>query len=184
MIKKACQELYNIKPDLTTFGKIIGGGLPVGAYGGRKDIMQMVAPSGPMYQAGTLSGNPLAMAAGFETLSIIIEDKEFYPKLEAKSRQLADGVSAVVKQLGVPVTMKRVGSMSTLFFTSTEVRDFQSALTSDRERFGKYFRTMLEQGIYLAPSQFEAGFVSIAHSDEDIERTLNANRKALEVAFG
>ncbi len=177
------QELYNIKPDLSTFGKIIGGGLPVGAYGGRRDVMQMVAPNGPMYQAGTLSGNPLATTAGYETLSIILEDKEFYSQLEKKSKQLADGITENVKALGVPVTTNRVGSMSTVFFTSSDVRDYQSALTSDRERFGKYFRAMLEHGVYLAPSQFEAGFVSIAHGDEDIEKTLRANRAALEEAF-
>lgn len=177
------QELYNVKPDLTTFGKIIGGGLPVGAYGGRRDIMQMVAPAGPMYQAGTLSGNPLAMTAGYETLSIILDDKNFYSTLERKSKQLADGVAENVKKLGVPVTTNRVGSMSTLFFTSIEVKDYQTALTADTKRFAIYFREMLKQGIYLAPSQFEAGFVSIAHNDEDFERTLAANRAALQVAF-
>ncbi len=177
------QELYNIKPDLSTFGKIIGGGLPVGAFGGRKDIMQMVAPNGPMYQAGTLSGNPLAMTAGFETLSLIQEEKHFYLQLEEKCQRLAEGIALNVRDLGVPVTMNRVGSMSTLFFTSTEVRDYQTALSSDTKRFAAYFRAMLEQGIYLAPSQFEAGFVSNAHNDTDIEETVTANRKALEAAF-
>lgn len=177
------QELYNIKPDLTTFGKIIGGGLPVGAYGGRRDIMQMVAPSGPMYQAGTLSGNPLAMTAGYETLSIILEDREFYTRLERKSKQLADGLAENVKKLGVPVTLNRVGSMSTLFFTSNEVKDYQTALTSDTKRFAVYFKEMLEEGIYLAPSQYEAGFISIAHSDADIEKTIQASRESLETAF-
>jgi len=177
------QQLYSIKPDLTTFGKIIGGGLPVGAYGGRKDIMQMVAPSGPMYQAGTLSGNPLAMIAGFETLSVLNEDPDFYKGLEQKSKRLGDGLARNAAELGVPVTMNRVGSMSTLFFTSTEVVDYQTALTSDTKRFGVYFRQMLEQGIYLAPSQFEAGFVSVAHTTSDIEKTIAANRKALETAF-
>jgi glutamate-1-semialdehyde 2,1-aminomutase len=157
--------------------------LPVGAYGGRRDIMQMVAPAGPMYQAGTLSGNPLALTAGFETLSIIREDESFYSVLERTSAQLADGLAANIKQLGVPVTMNRVGSMSTLFFTSTEVKDYQTALTSDTKRFAVYFREMLEQGIYLAPSQFEAGFVSMAHSDADIEKTVRANRNALAAAF-
>jgi glutamate-1-semialdehyde 2,1-aminomutase len=183
LARGGAQELYNIKPDLTTFGKIIGGGLPVGAYGGRRDIMQMVAPAGPMYQAGTLSGNPLALTAGFETLSIIREDESFYSVLERTSAQLADGLAANIKQLGVPVTMNRVGSMSTLFFTSTEVKDYQTALTSDTKRFAVYFREMLEQGIYLAPSQFEAGFVSMAHSDADIEKTVRANRNALAAAF-
>ncbi len=177
------QELYDIKPDLSTFGKIIGGGLPVGAYGGKREIMQMVAPSGPMYQAGTLSGNPLAMTAGYETLAIILEQKDFYSQLETKSRQLADGIAENIRTLGVPVTVNQVGSMSTLFFAATEVRDYETAFTSDTKRFGVYFRAMLEQGIYLAPSQFEAGFVSIAHSADDIERTIRANCKALEQAF-
>ncbi len=177
------QELYNIKPDLSTFGKIIGGGLPVGAYGGRKEVMQMVAPSGPMYQAGTLSGNPLAMTAGYETLSIILEQKDFYTQLEAKSRQLADGIAENVRTLGVPVTMNRVGSMSTLFFTPTEVRDYQTALSSDTKKFALYFNAMLDQGIYLAPSQFEAGFVSMAHTDNDIGKTVEANRNALKATL-
>ena len=183
LARGGAQELYNIKPDLTTFGKIIGGGLPVGAYGGKNDIMRMVAPSGPMYQAGTLSGNPLAMTAGFETLSIILEDEGFYDRLEQKSRFLADGISANVKKLGVPVVANRVGSMSTLFFTSLSVSDYQTALTADTKRFAKYYNEMLEQGVYLAPSQFEAGFVSIEHTEDDIVRTINANEKALQAAF-
>ncbi|MBI5471152.1 MAG: glutamate-1-semialdehyde 2,1-aminomutase [Ignavibacteriae bacterium] len=177
------QELFNIKPDLSTFGKIIGGGLPVGAYGGKKEIMQLVAPSGPMYQAGTLSGNPLAMTAGFETLSIIQEEKHFYEQLESKSKLLADGIATNVKQLGVPIITQRVGSMSTLFFTSKPVIDCETALSSDTKRFATYFRAMLEMGVYLAPSQFEAGFVSIAHTEDDIRMTIAANRKALEAAW-
>jgi glutamate-1-semialdehyde 2,1-aminomutase len=177
------QELYGITPDLTTLGKIIGGGLPVGAYGGRCDIMELVAPSGPMYQAGTLSGNPLAMTAGFETLSILNADLGFYDRLEAKCRVLAEGILSNIRSLGVPVTMNRVGSMSTLFFTSTQVHNYQSALTCDTKRFATYFREMLKRGVYLAPSQFEAGFVSMAHSDEDIEKTILASKEALEVAF-
>lgn len=177
------QQLYNIKPDLTTFGKIIGGGLPVGAYGGRRDIMQLVAPSGPMYQAGTLSGNPLAMTAGYETLSTIAEDRDFYQKLEMTSRMLEEGIRANIASLGVPVTCNRVGSMFTLFFTSTSVVDDRTALTSNTKRFAVYFRTMLEEGIYLAPSQFEAAFVSAAHTPDDIEKTVRASRKALERAF-
>ncbi len=183
LARGGAQELYNIKPDLTTFGKIIGGGLPVGAYGGKNDIMRMVAPSGPMYQAGTLSGNPLAMTAGFETLSIILEDEGFYDRLEQKSRFLADGISANVKKLGVPVVANRVGSMSTLFFTSLSVSDYQTALTADTKRFARYYNEMLEQGVYLAPSQFEAGFVSIEHTEDVIVRTINANEKALQAAF-
>jgi glutamate-1-semialdehyde 2,1-aminomutase len=184
LARGGAQELYGIKPDLTTLGKIIGGGLPVGAYGGRRDIMDLIAPSGPVYQAGTLSGNPLAMTAGFESLSIIDEDPGFYRDLEEKSKSLKDGLVETVRTLGLPVTLNAVGSMSTLFFTPTTVRNYHTALTSDTKRFGVYFREMLKQGIYLAPSQFEAGFVSISHSDRDIEKTIQASRKALSVACG
>ena len=177
------QELYGISPDLTTLGKIIGGGLPVGAYGGKREIMEMVAPSGPMYQAGTLSGNPIAMAAGFKTLSLLVEDTTFYSRLERQSRLLADGMRDIIRELQLPLTQNRVGSMSTLFFTDTAVRDYQTALTADTKRFAVYFREMLEQGVYLAPSQFEAGFVSIAHSDEDVEKTVKAARRSLTAAF-
>lgn len=177
------QELYGIRPDLTTLGKIIGGGLPVGAYGGRKDMMKLVAPSGPMYQAGTLSGNPLAMRAGFETLSILMEEGDFYDRLERKSSLLAAGIGKNIQDLRLPLTQNRVGSMSTLFFASQPVKDYRSALQSDTKRFAVYFREMLERGIYLAPSQFEAGFVSIAHTDEDIDRTIQANKEALAIAF-
>ena len=177
------QELYRIKPDLTALGKIIGGGLPVGAYGGRRDIMELVAPSGPMYQAGTLSGNPLAMAAGFETISILQEDRTFYDRLELKSKRLADGIAQNIAHLKLPLTQNRVGSMSTLFFTQKEVRDYSSVLTADAKRFAVYFREMLNRGIYLAPSQFEAGFVSASHEDAVIDRTIEANKHALAVAF-
>jgi glutamate-1-semialdehyde 2,1-aminomutase len=177
------QELYGVTPDLTTLGKIIGGGLPVGAYGGRKEIMAMVAPSGPVYQAGTLSGNPLAMAAGFETLSLLMEDRSLYGFLEERSARLARGIQKNIDELGLPLLQNRVGSMATLFFTSTPVVDYGSALTSDTVRFGSYFREMLRQGIYLAPSQFEAGFVSIAHTDQEIDRTIDANRVALRAAY-
>ncbi len=177
------QELYGVRPDLTTLGKIIGGGLPVGAYGGRREIMELVAPSGPMYQAGTLSGNPLAMTAGYTTLSLLMEDRSQYAVLEQKSRRLAAGLQRAVETAGAPVTLNRVGSMSTLFFTRDNVCNYQSALTADTELFGRYFRAMLEQGIYLAPSQFEAGFVSLAHSDEDIDRTIAAAETALRRAF-
>jgi glutamate-1-semialdehyde 2,1-aminomutase len=177
------QELYSIMPDLTTLGKIIGGGLPVGAYAGRREIMELVAPSGPMYQAGTLSGNPLAMIAGYETLSILRDDAGFYRRLETNCAQLEEGISAVVKSLGLPLTMNRVGSMSTLFFTATQVRDYRSALAADTKRFAVYFREMLKRGIYLAPSQFEAGFVSIAHSEDDIARTIEASQESLRAAF-
>jgi glutamate-1-semialdehyde 2,1-aminomutase len=173
------QELYAIKPDLTTLGKIIGGGLPVGAYGGRKDIMSMVAPAGPMYQAGTLSGNPLAMTAGFETLSIIKEDAGFYTRLEAKSARLANGIQKVIDAATYPLVQNRVGAMFTTFFTKGPVTDYTTAAVADRAKFGAFFRGMLERGINLAPSQFEAGFMSIAHSDADIDRTVEAAKEVL-----
>lgn len=183
LAKGGAQELYNIKPDLSTFGKIIGGGLPVGAYGGRKDIMQMVAPSGPVYQAGTLSGNPLAMAAGYETLTLILEDHEFYSALERKAKLLADSVAEQAERLSIPVTLNRVGSMFTLFFTATAVNDYRTALTADTKRYAAYFRSMLEEGISLAPSQFEAAFLSSAHTEDDLERTAKASFKSLQIAF-
>ncbi len=168
------QELYGIKPDITTLGKIIGGGLPVGAYGGKKEIMQIVAPSGPMYQAGTLSGNPLAMAAGYEMLSILSQDKSVYKILEERSAQLENGMRDVLKKQNLNYTINRVGSMFTLFFTDKEVVDYDSAKTADTKKFAVYFNEMLERGIYLAPSQFEAAFVSAAHTHEDIEKTNEA----------
>jgi glutamate-1-semialdehyde 2,1-aminomutase len=177
------QELYRVTPDLTTLGKIIGGGLPVGAYGGRREIMQMVAPSGPMYQAGTLSGNPLAMTAGFETLTVLRENPGLYAALEEKSLRLANGIAEAVHGLGLPVTQNRVGSMSTLFFTPANVVNYATALSADTGKFGAYFRAMLDRGIYCAPSQFEAAFVSAAHTDEDITRTIEASREALRIAF-
>ncbi len=173
------QERFGITPDLTTLGKIIGGGLPVGAYGGRKDIMSMVAPAGPMYQAGTLSGNPLAMAAGYETLSILKEDPAFYTKLEAKSARLATGIQKLIDGSRLAMVQNRVGAMFTTFFTASPVTDYTTAATADRAKFGAFFRGMLERGINLAPSQFEAGFMSIAHSDEDIDRTIEAARQVL-----
>ena len=177
------QELYGITPDLTTLGKIIGGGLPVGAYGGRKEIMQLVAPAGPMYQAGTLSGNPLAMAAGFETLSIIREDNEFYRNLEARSARLAAGIQKVIDAGSYPLVQNRVGAMFTTFFTKGPVTDYTTAAVADRKRFGAFFRLMLEKGIALAPSQFEAGFMSIAHTNEDIDKTIQAAKESLESVF-
>jgi glutamate-1-semialdehyde 2,1-aminomutase len=173
------QELYNVRPDLTTFGKVIGGGLPVGAYGGRHDIMEMIAPSGPVYQAGTLSGNPLAMAAGIETLSIIDEDPTFYDQLESLGRLLEAGVRDALAELNVNYAFNRVGSMFTLFFTESAVIDFDTAKTSDTAKFAAYFNAMLERGIYLPPSQFEAWFVSSAHSDDEIAQTVEALRKSL-----
>jgi glutamate-1-semialdehyde 2,1-aminomutase len=173
------QELYGVTPDLTTFGKIIGGGLPVGAFGGRREIMEMIAPSGPVYQAGTLSGNPLAMAAGIATLQVIDDEPDFYLKLANTSARLVNGLRDAAAEAGVPVTVNHVGSMFTLFFTDREVTDFTSAKTSDTAKFARYFRAMLGQGIYLAPSQFEACFVSAAHTDEDVDRTIEAARAAL-----
>lgn len=173
------QGLYGIRPDLTCLGKIIGGGLPVGAYGGRKDIMSWVAPEGPMYQAGTLSGNPLAVTAGIATLNQLRRPGT-YEKLEARSAQLAAGMTLIARSLGVPVTINRVGSMLTSFFTDQPVYDYASAKTSDTERYRRFFQLMLKSGVYLAPSQFEAGFVSLAHTSDDIEQTLAAAKKALK----
>ncbi|GIU82968.1 MAG: glutamate-1-semialdehyde-2,1-aminomutase [Acidobacteria bacterium] len=173
------QEIYGVKPDLTTFGKIIGGGLPVGAYGGRAEIMQMIAPSGAVYQAGTLSGNPLAMTAGLETLKIIDETPDFYEQLEKKGKYLAEGIQEAVRKKGFSFTLNRVGSMLTLFFTDSEVTDFDSAKTSDTQKFAKFFRLMLEKGIYLPPSQFEAWFFSYAHSTEDFDKTIEACEESL-----
>jgi glutamate-1-semialdehyde 2,1-aminomutase len=183
LAKGGAQELYGVVPDLTTFGKIIGGGLPVGAYGGRAEIMQMIAPSGPVYQAGTLSGNPLAMAAGIETLKIIDETPDFYAQLEEKSAYLADGLADGLKEAGLDYTINRTGSMFTLFFTGSEVVDFDTAKLSDTGKFARYFGAMLERGVYLPPSQFEACFVSIAHSQEDLDTTLRTHRKAIDFGF-
>jgi glutamate-1-semialdehyde 2,1-aminomutase len=177
--KGGAQELFNIKPDLSTFGKIIGGGLPVGAFGGKKEIMEMVAPSGPVYQAGTLSGNPLAMAAGYAALSFIKDNPKIYSELEEKSSYLEKGFKDNLKSLGKNFVINRVGSMLTLFFVEEEVKDFKTAVTSDTDLFGKYFNEMLNRGIYLPPSQFEALFVSTAHSKEDLNKTIEANSKSL-----
>jgi glutamate-1-semialdehyde 2,1-aminomutase len=165
------QQLFGIHPDLTTLGKVIGGGLPVGAYGGRKEIMRKVAPAGPVYQAGTLSGNPLAVAAGLAMLRYLKANPEVYRQLETR----AAAVCAAAPQ---GVTVNRAGSMFTFFFTSGPVTDYESAKRSDTARFGRFFRAMLERGIYLAPSQFEAAFISAAHTEEDIRRTAAAAREA------
>jgi len=179
LAKGGAQEIYGVAPDLTTFGKIIGGGLPVGAYGGRGEIMKMIAPSGPVYQAGTLSGNPLAMTAGIETLSIINETPDFYGKLEEKCAYLEKGMRDLLKKANLNYTINRVGSMFTLFFTDADVVDFDTAKLSDTTKFTKYFNSMLESGVYLPPSQFEACFLSIAHSQEDLDATLAAFEKSL-----
>ena len=173
------EELYNIKPDLTTLGKIIGGGLPVGAYGGPKEIMDLVAPLGPMYQAGTLSGNPLAMAAGMTMLKQLSERKgEIYPRIEKLSGELVDGVMQAARDAGVPLCANRVGSMFTWFFQSGPVTDWDSASKSETEAFGKFFRGLLDNGIYLPPSQYEAAFLGATHSEDDVKRTIGAAKQA------
>ena len=175
------QELFDVTPDLTTLGKIIGGGLPVGAYGGRRDIMEIVAPAGPMYQAGTLSGNPLAMTAGLETLRILTEDAELYPKLDAQTAKLEEGFRSNLADLALPYTINRVGSMITLFFTERDVRNWDDAKNCDTGLYGSYFSEMLRRGIYLPPAQFEAAFLSILHDDDIIARTVEANHESLKV---
>src|SRR5271170_5204208 len=174
------QELYGIRPDLTTMGKIIGGGLPVGAYGGSSEIMDLVAPLGPMYQAGTLSGNPLAMAAGCAMLKHLRDHKqEIYPRLEKLSGELVEGVAAAAKDAGVPLCYNRVGSMFTWFFTPGPVTDWDSASKSKTEAFGKFFRAMLDSGVCLPPSQYEAAFLGSTHTEEDVQQTVAAAKQAL-----
>jgi glutamate-1-semialdehyde 2,1-aminomutase len=173
------QDIAGIEPDLTCLGKIIGGGLPVGAFGGRKDVMETLAPTGPVYQAGTLSGNPLAMAAGVTTLKILKENVD-YGKIDRKTGFLCDEMKKLFDQKGIPVSINRVGSMFTIFFTENEVFDFETAGKSDTALFARYFREMLANMINIAPSQFEASFLSFAHTDEDIEKTLSACAAALE----
>ncbi|HMN23214.1 MAG TPA: glutamate-1-semialdehyde 2,1-aminomutase, partial [Ignavibacteriaceae bacterium] len=173
------QEILGVKPDLTTFGKIIGGGLPVGAFGGKRKIMEMLSPSGPVYQAGTLSGNPLAMAAGFAALSYIKEHPEIYVQLEKASMYLENGFKENLKSVGKNYAMNRVGSMMCMFFTENPVNDFNSALKSDTTLYGKYFHQMLNRGIYLAPAQFEALFVSTAHTKEDLDKTIKAHKESM-----
>ena len=175
--KGGAQTLYNIKPDLTTLGKVIGGGLPVGAYGGKREIMQMVAPVGPMYQAGTLSGNPLAMSAGIAALSLIREEK-CWKQLEQAAGRLEAGISSAAKQAGIPIQGTRVGTMFTTFFSETKPIDWNTVKAADKVRFGKFFQKMVENGVYLAPSQFEAGFISIMHTDDVIDATIAAVREA------
>jgi glutamate-1-semialdehyde 2,1-aminomutase len=179
------QELYGFAtgenaPDLTTLGKIVGGGLPVGVFGGRAEIMDYLAPLGPVYQAGTLSGNPLAMAAGIATLSALLDGRaEIYPKLDKTTAAMADGVAKIAAEMGIAMTTNRVGSMFTWFFTPTAVRDFATAATSDTAAFGRFHRGMLERGVWLPPSQYEAAFVSAAHGEREVEFVLEAARGAL-----
>ncbi|GFP23680.1 glutamate-1-semialdehyde 2,1-aminomutase [Candidatus Hakubella thermalkaliphila] len=173
------QQLYGVKADLTCLGKIIGGGLPVGAFGGKKEIMEQVAPLGPVYQAGTLSGNPVAMTAGLVTLEIL-EDPAVYQELEQKTRLLCRGLREGAAEAGIAVFQTQAGSMGCLFFTEEEVYDYSTAKTSDTKRYAQFFQGMLSRGIYLAPSQFEACFISLAHSEEDILRTTEAGREVFK----
>ncbi|HEY0321946.1 MAG TPA: glutamate-1-semialdehyde 2,1-aminomutase [Pyrinomonadaceae bacterium] len=177
LARGGAQELYNVMPDITTLGKIIGGGLPVGAYGATRDIMNHIAPAGNIYQAGTLSGNPLAMTAGLTTLRRL-RDKSIYEKLERASRRLCDGLSEAAREAGLETTTNRVGSMWTSFFNREPVTDWTSAARSDRDLYGKFFHAMLDEGVYLAPSQFEAAFISTAHTDKLLEKTIDAARNA------
>lgn len=174
------QEYFGVEADLTTLGKIIGGGFPVGAYGGKKEIMELVAPSGPVYQAGTLSGNPIAMTAGYATLKILYESrKTIYRQLENRARTLAESFRDIADKNGVKVHVNQIGSMLTVFFNDYEVYDYDSALRSDVKKFAKFFNLMLENGVYLPPSQFEAMFLSTAHTDDDIEKTIKAFEKSI-----
>lgn len=165
------QQYFGVTPDITTMGKVIGGGLPVGAYGGKKEIMEMVAPAGPMYQAGTLSGNPLAMTAGIETMKKLREEG-VYEELERKAKMLVDGIVATAEKYELPISGDYAGGMFGWYFVEGPVKNFQQATKADAEKFGKWHRAMLERGVYLAPSMYEAGFMSMAHTDEDIERTI------------
>ncbi|HKF48667.1 MAG TPA: glutamate-1-semialdehyde 2,1-aminomutase [Terracidiphilus sp.] len=176
-------ELYRMDPDLITLGKIVGGGLPVGVFGGRREFMDLLAPLGPVYQAGTLSGNPLAMAAGVATLSHLQEHAaEVYPRLESTARAVADGVAREARNAGVPLTTNRVGAMWTWFFSPDPVEDYGDAAKSDTAAFGAFHRAMLEQGVWLPPSQFEAAFLSTAHGDADVQATIAAARLAFEIS--
>jgi glutamate-1-semialdehyde 2,1-aminomutase len=172
------QELYRVRPDLTTLGKVIGGGLPVGAYGGRRDLMGRVAPAGPVYQAGTLSGNPLAVAAGLAQIETL-EASNGWETLERTGSRLEEGLLAILTELGLPFAVNRAGSMLTLFFSEGAVTDFETATRSDTRRHASFFRSMLERGVHLPPSQYEAWFVSLAHGSADIDRTLEAARESL-----
>lgn len=174
------QALYGVTPDMTTLGKIIGGGLPVGAFGGKKEIMEKLSPSGGVYQAGTLSGNPLAMTAGIETLKLL-QQPDFYQQLENKSSLLAEGIAKAASDAGYPIYATRVGSMFCAFFTAGEVHDWSTASSCDTKAFARYFNAMLNEGIYLAPSQFETAFMSAAHSEQDIEATIAAAAKCFKL---
>ncbi len=175
---RGAQGIYGVTPDLTTLGKIVGGGLPAAAFGGRRDIMEKLAPLGPVYQAGTLSGNPLAMAAGLKVLSIL-DRPGVYERLDHLGKRLADGLAAAAQAAGVPVQVNRIGSMVTMFFTATPVVDYATAKTSDTKKFGSFFRNMRERGVFLPPAQFEAMFVSLAHTDEDVDQVIASAKASL-----
>jgi glutamate-1-semialdehyde 2,1-aminomutase len=177
LARGGAQELYGVRPDITTLGKIIGGGLPVGAYGASRELMREIAPAGPVYQAGTLSGNPLAMTAGLATVRRL-RDSSVYEQLERAGARLSEGLADAAREAGVETTANRVGSMFTTFFSSEPVTDWTTASKSDRALYGKFFHAMLERGVYLAPSQFEAAFISLAHTDELLDRTVEAARQA------
>ncbi|MCF2505822.1 glutamate-1-semialdehyde 2,1-aminomutase [Dyadobacter sp. CY107] len=180
LAKGGAQERFGITPDLTTLGKIIGGGMPVGAYGGRADIMNKVSPAGPVYQAGTLSGNPIAMAAGLTMLNYLNDHPEVYTQLEASGEKLANGFKASMRKLGLNYTLNQIGSMYTLFFTDQPVTDFPSAKSSDLPLFGRYFHAMLDRGIYMGPSQFESMFLSTALEDKHLDTIIAANEESLK----
>ncbi len=171
-------ELYHLDADLVTLGKIVGGGLPVGVFGGKRRFMDLLAPLGPVYQAGTLSGNPLAMAAGIATVSYLQEHAEVYPRIEATAKAVAEGVAAEAEKAGVPLTLNRVGAMWTWFFNPGPVTNYEEAAKSDTAAFGRFHRAMLEQGVWLPPSQFEAAFVGTAHGEAEVQATIEAARKA------
>ena len=177
------QELYGVGPDLTTLGKVIGGGLPVGAYGGSRELMEQVSPAGPVYQAGTLSGNPLAMSAGLAQLQTL-EELDAWTTLERRAASLERGLRAILEELGLELAINRVGSMMTLFFKEPPVEHFEAASDADTERHARFFRAMLERGVHLPPSQFEAWFVSLAHEELDLNATLDAARESLQQAYG
>jgi glutamate-1-semialdehyde 2,1-aminomutase len=180
-VAKGCaQSIFGIEPDITTLGKVIGGGMPAAAYAGRADVMASIAPDGPVYQAGTLSGNPVAMAAGLKTLELIDDDR-FWEDLGAKTQKLVDGLAAAASEAGIPVAVENQGGMFGLVFTNAgPVRSYAQVAAADVERFKRFFHGMLDEGIYMAPSAFEAGFVSIAHSDDDLHQTVAAAAKVFD----
>jgi glutamate-1-semialdehyde 2,1-aminomutase len=184
LAKGGAQERLGVIPDMTTLGKIIGGGMPVGAYGGKKEIMDFVSPEGPVYQAGTLSGNPVAMAAGFTMLNYLNDHDETYGKLESNTKRIVAGYKESLEALGLNFTINQIGSMYSLFFTDKEVVDFDTAKQCDTKKFGEYFKMMLSKGVYLAPSQFESLFVSAVLTDDDIAQIIQANHESLVEILG